>query len=190
MNRWQRMAVWAVPLVALLASGCAAPKIDFANIKQPARAAELDKYNVFVGQWTWEAELLNAQGADKQWTGTAEWKWTLDNRCLHGTMSAKCPDAKFDSAGVWSWHPKDKKYIWWMFNNWGYPQEGTATYDETNKCWSMDYKSVGLDGTSSFGRYTMKVVDPKTLEWTMHEWVDFTHMTSKMEMKGTYKKKS
>ena len=40
-----------VPFVAACLSGCAAPKVDFSQIERPARAAELDEYNVFVGSW-------------------------------------------------------------------------------------------------------------------------------------------
>ncbi len=53
----------------------------------------------------------------------------------------------------------------------------------------MDYKSVGLDGTTSYGRYHMTVVDDDTLDWRMEEWADGLHLVKKMEMKGTYKRK-
>jgi hypothetical protein len=162
--------------------------VDFSKIERPERAGELDAYDVFVGKWTWEAELANAEGADKKWTGRAEWRWALDNRCLHGVMAAKSANAEFEAAGIWSWHPKSKKYIWWMFNNWGYPQEGTARYDKDKRTWAMSYKSVGLDGTASFGEYTMSVVDDNTLDWSVVEWADAMHMAKKMEMTGTYKR--
>ena len=188
MNGLRRISVLTVPVAVLLVSGCASPQIDFSTLERPARAAELDAYNVFVGEWTWEAEVVNAEGLDKDWTGTAKWGWRLDDRCLHGTISGKCPSAGFDAAGIWSWHPKKGQYIWWMFNNWGYPQQGTAGYDDQAKCWSMDYTSVGLDGTTSYGRYRMEIIDNDTLKWTMHEWADMMHLFPKMEMKGTYKR--
>ena len=169
--------------------GCAAPTLDFSTIERPARPAELDAYNVFAGSWIWEAEMLNAEGADRAWNGTAEWRWTLDKRCLHGQMSMTNGRASFDSEGIWSWHPKTKKYVWWMFNNWGYPQQGTADYDESTKTWSMRYTSVGLDGGTSHGRYTITVVDDDTLEWNMAEWADALYLFKKTEMKGTYKRK-
>jgi hypothetical protein len=175
-------------VVSVMLAGCAAPTIDLTTIQRPARPVELDAYNVFLGKWDWTAEVVNAEGADKHWTGTAEWRWTLDDRTLHGLISAKSTNAEFDAAGVWSWNPNSKKYIWWMFNNWGYPQEGTATYREDSQTWTMDYKAIGLDGTPSFGRYVMKVVDSNTLDWTMVEWADFCHLVKKLEMKGTYKR--
>jgi len=188
MSTLRRIAVLAVPVAALLASGCASPTIDFSDIERPPRAAELDAYNAFVGKWIWGAEIVNAEGANKEWTGEATWKWALDERCLRGDISARSSDASFDASGIWSWHPTNKKYIWWMFNNWGYPQEGTASYDAETKCWSMNYKSVGLDGTPSYGRYTMKFVSDDLLEWDLTEWADAMHMFPKLEMKGTYKR--
>ena len=177
-----------LPVAAVL-TGCAAPKIDFAHIHRPPRAAELDAYDVFVGSWTWTAEMANVDGPGKNWTGSAEWKWALDKRCLEGTMTATTDSAGFEAAGVWSWHPKTRKYIWWMFNNWGYPQQGSATYDDSDRSWRMKYKSVGLDGTTSYGSYNMSVVDGSTLEWRVDEWADPFHTIKKMEMTGTYKRR-
>lgn len=181
------LAVLLPSVVAL--SGCAAPKIDFSTIQRPPRPVEMDAYDTFVGSWNWHAELLNAD-KNKEWTGTAEWTWSLDDRVLHGRMSAKSGDTEFEAAGVWSWHPTKRKYIWWMFNNWGYPQEGTAKYDAETKSWVMTYTSVGLDGTTSHGRYEMKPVDENTLDWSMVEWADALHTIKKLEMTGTYTRKS
>jgi hypothetical protein len=166
--------------------GCTARNVDFSTIDRPPRASELDAFNVFVGTWDWEAEMVNAAESSKQWKGSAQWQWGLDDRCLQGEMSAQSADATFKSAGVWSWHPKKKKYIWWMFNNWGYPQQGTATYDPVTRAWRMPYRSIGLDGTTSYGRYDMRAVDNDTLEWGMVEWADPLHMVKKAEMTGTY----
>ncbi len=189
MRTVRTMVALLTPIGILISMGCAASKVDFSKIERPPRPAQLDAFNVFVGYWDWEAEMTNAKGADRNWSGTAEWTWTLDNRCLHGTMSAKTENASFDAAGIWSWNPKSKKYLWWMFNNWGYPQEGTASYDDETRCWRMNYTSIGLDGTTSHGRYRMTVVDNDTLDWQMEEWADPFHLIKKMEMTGSYKRK-
>lgn len=169
--------------------GCAAPKVDFATIVRPEAPPELAAYNVFVGEWTWEAVMLNAEGAGQQWNGTAEWSWILDGRALRGTLMAESGETTFEAIGTWSWHPKKKRYFWGMINNWGYPQHGVAYYDEDAKSWRMDFKSVGLDGTTSYGRYRMTVVDDNTLDWSLTEWADPVHMFKKLEMNGTYKRK-
>ncbi len=183
--------IFAVMLLAgaVLVTGCAEQKVDFSSIQRPARSAELDAYNVFVGSWNWEAELVNADAPDKKWTGTAMWHWTMDDHWLHGQITAESERADFDAAGAWGWNQRTKKYVWWMFNNWGFAQEGTASYNEAERCWKMNYESVGLDGTPSYGYYLMKVVDNDNLEWHNVEWADMTHMIKKMEMKGTYKRK-
>lgn len=168
-------------------SGCVVARVDFEKIKRPARAAELDAYEVFVGSWTWNAEMLNAAGADRAWSGTAKWEWALDKRCLVGEMSSKSEHANFDAIGIWSWHPTTRKYIWTLFNNWGYPQHGDAKYDKDTKTWDMNYRGIGLDGTTSFGRYRMHVVDNDTLEWSVSEWSPL-FLVKKMEMRGTYKR--
>lgn len=173
---------------ATLLTGCSAKNLDLSQISQPDRSARLDAYEVFVGSWTWSATMVNASEGGRDWTGTADWKWSLDGRCLVGNLSAESAHAKFASSGVWSWHPTRKRYIWWMFNNWGYPQQGKANYDESSRTWRMDYRSVGLDGTRSYGRYVMKVVDRDTLDWRMDEWADSLHLYKKMEMVGTYKR--
>jgi len=173
-------------VVALLAVGCTASKVDLSLVQRPERPAELDAYNVFVGSWAWEAKMVVPESEDNAWSGTAEWRWTLDNRCLAGKMVSKSAHAEFEAEGVWSWHPRARKYIWWMFNNWGYPQQGTASYCDKSRTWRMPYKSVGLDGTKSYGRYGLKVIDDNTIEWDVEEWADPMHFFKKLELKGTY----
>lgn len=174
-------------VTVLLAGGCAVARVDFSGMERPPRAAELDAYDVFVGSWTWEAEMLNAQEPDRSWSGTAKWHWALDRRCLVGEISSKSERTDFTASGIWSWHPTQKKYIWTMYNNWGYPQQGKATYDADTKTWDMRYQSIGLDGTTSLGKYRMRIIDHDTLEWSVTEWSPL-YLVKKMEMRGTYKR--
>ena len=187
MNAMRKSAFVIAPVLASLI-GCSARTVNFADIHRPARAAEMSAFDVFVGTWNWQAEMLNADQAHKSWTGTATWQWTLDNRCLHGQLSAKSADCAFDTAGIWTWDVKSKKYIWWMFNNWGYPQQGTAKYDAASRSWTLNYKGTGLDGSASEGQYRLTVVDNNTIKWEMTEWTSM-RLAKKMEMKGTYTRK-
>jgi len=190
MSQSRNWKLGAVLAAIQMAAGCGAPQVDISRIERPARSAGLDAYDVFVGQWTWEATMANADDKNKSWSGTAEWHWTLDKRCLHGQLSSKSAGGKeFSAAGIWGQHPRSRQYIWWMFNNWGYPQEGVADYDAAGKMWTMRYSSIGLDGTPSYGVYTMKVTDADTLAWSMSEWADLCHVFKKMEMSGTYKRR-
>lgn len=168
--------------------GCAAPKVDVSKIQRPERSAKLNAYDVFVGSWTWEAKMLNACGEGEKWTGTAEWEWGMDKRVLSGHMLSKSGKTEFESNGVWTWNA-NRGYQWGMINNWGYIQTGLASYDEADRCWTMNYSSIGLDGTPSYGRYQMHVRDGDTLDWSCVEWADALHLAKKMEMTGTYKRK-
>ena len=188
--QYRRSAFLFVHLALVwMAPACSGPRVDFSEIKRPPRSPELDAYNVFVGMWDWQAEVINAEGSDRTWTGTARWDWALDKRTLEGDMAARTQNAEFAARGVWSWHPKRNEYIWWMFNDWGYPQQGKARYDEGARCWKMKYRAIGLDGSRSYGRYVVQVVDNDTLDWRMQEWADPLHLITKIEMNGTYKRK-
>lgn len=186
---WEWMGLMLVAVWS--GTGCSMPKVDLATIHRPERSAKLDAYNVFVGKWNWTSTLHNAMGKDREWTGQAEWSWTLDGRALRGKLSAASGDGEttYEAEGFWSWHPKRKRYIWWMFNNWGYPEGGTARYDEEQRRWTMNYRTVGLDGTTSYGRHVITVRDENTLDWTMEEWADPLHTMPKMRMTGTCKRR-
>ena len=184
-----RQFLLAVLPVAVLCCGCADLKSRMADIRPPDRPSQLSAYDSFVGSWEWEAKVVGLEDdPEGQWTGTATWAWTLDKRFLRATMSARNNNSSFDAAGFWSWHPTKKKYVWWMFSNWGYPQEGTAHYDSSAQRWVMPYTSVGLDGTTSYGRYEMVVAGPDRLEWRMSEWADPLHLVKKSEMVGAYQR--
>jgi hypothetical protein len=188
MSTLRQLSKFAI-IAAIALTGCAAKTVDMSKIHRPDRPSELDAYNTFVGSWTWQAEMMNADQAHRNWTGTAEWSWALDNRALHGHLTSTSGDVSFESAGLWSVSPGSKKYVWWMFNNWGYMQHGKATYNAGCKTWTMPFKSTGLDGTASEGEYVITVVDNNTLRWELHEWASM-HMAKKIEMKGTYTRKS
>lgn len=171
-----------------LAVGCTPRTVDADMLRRPGRAGQLDALNVFVGSWTWEAQVLNAAPGVKHWSGTAQWQWSLDDRCLRGEIASRSGETKFTSSGLWGWDGRARRYVWSMYNDWGHPQQGTARYDDDRKRWVMPYRSIGLDGTPSHGRYLMTVVNADTLEWEMIEWADGLHLFKKMEMKGTYRR--
>ncbi len=186
----RRSGLRALGFVAVLAcaGGCGG-KAGYGDLQRPARPAEMSAYAPFVGSWTWEADMTIRDQPAERWTGTAEWRWTLDERLLAGRISASSGDNAFDSEGMWGLNPRSGKYVWWMFNNWGYPQHGTARYKAADRCWTMHYRSIGLDGTTSHGRYKLRFVDDNTIDWQMTEWLDPLHLIQKVEMKGTYRRK-
>ena len=52
----------------------------------------------------------------------------------------------------------------------------------------MNYTAIGLDGTTSYGRYDLEVVDNDTINWNSTEWADALRTVKKLDMKGTYKR--
>lgn len=174
--------------VAAAAIGCTPKNVSPDMLTRPARAPQLEALRVFVGAWTWEAEILNAEPGVRNWAGTASWTWTLDGRCLKGDIASQSGATRFASSGMWGWDDRARRYAWSMYNDWGHPQQGTASYNAKTGKWVMPYRSIGLDGTPSYGRYLMTVVDNNTLEWEMVEWADRLHLITKMEMKGTYRR--
>ncbi len=55
--------------------GCAARNVDLSQVQRPARSPKLSAFDVFVGSWTWKAEILNADEKSRHWSGTAQWEW-------------------------------------------------------------------------------------------------------------------
>ena len=176
-------------LVSLTVSqfGCHANSARIA-LQRPAQPAEMNAFAPFVGSWTWTAKETTSGDAARTWSGTTKWEWALDNRCLHGQLTARAGDLSYDSTGMWTWNVSKRQYQFWMFNNWGYPREGVAHYNAADKSWTMPYRCTGLDGTNSHGRYTIKFIDDNTFDWTMTEWADALHMVKKIELAGQYKR--
>ena len=133
-------------VVLLSVAGCMKPQEKLATLQRPERSAEMDALETFVGAWDVEAEMLGVEGADRMWKGMAEWRYTLDGRALAGNMSLRNPKAPFQTQGLWSYNPAKKTYVWSIFNDWGYPQQGKAKYKVDKQTWVMDYVGSGLDG--------------------------------------------
>ncbi len=186
MNVATRLGAGVVALAAAMSAGCMVKNIDLSRIAQPERAAALDAYDVFVGEWSWEAAVQNTDGPGKYWQGQAKWQWTLGKRCLTGTLSAKSDVATYNATGLWSWNPKTRAYEWSVFNDWGYTQHGSAKYDDAKRCWRMPFRGTGLDGTTSYGEHRMTVIDNDHLEWAFEEWTGPLHLIQKTKITATY----
>jgi len=181
----QRMVLTAVLIGGPAWFGCSARRVDVASLQRPERAAELDAFDAFVGNWKWTATMEVGESSET-WSGTSRWSWTLDKRCLQGQMTTRSANQEYETVGLWGWNAKQKQYEWSMFNSWGYPQVGTADYDASDKSWTLKYRSVGMDGTTSYGRMGLTIVDANTMDWTMTEWADPLHLVKKMRLTGRF----
>ena len=186
-TRWSTGIVLGV--LALLV-GCQQPMNMEQMMTQPPRPTELDRLNIFVGQWEGTMEMT-MPGTDKPTMGkgvnTVSWdadKWVLVER-FEGTMGEK--NTRYASVGIWTWDPKINKFRTYWFDNYGASGTGMCTYDEANKTWRMSSKGKSSAG-STCGEGTTKIINNNTMEWNYTEW-DGLKLAKCMEMKATSKRK-
>ena len=124
MTRWQMIAAGLAGLAFAPWCGCATMEpggeaTDLGSLVRPERAAEMDAFDVFVGAWDFKAEMMEVEGPNRMWTGLAEWKYSLDGRCLIGAMSLSNPQTQYQSEGHWTWNPGKQRYEFAIYNDWG-----------------------------------------------------------------------
>lgn len=177
----------AALLVAVLV-GCQAPKIDLDEMmKAPPRPAELDQLEMLVGTWEVTAEM-KVEGSGEVMTGrgveTISWdadKWLLVDRFEY-TLG---DEGKVTGLAIWTWDAKAKKYRLWAFDNYGYYETGTATYDEDSRTWRFKTKSRNPGtGENYVGEGALTMVDCDTQEWNMTYW-DGWKLMKAFEIEGT-----
>ena len=61
MNMMRRSLAILISTMFLVVLGCASPKLDFAALERPPRAAELGAFDVFVGEWDWQADVVDIE---------------------------------------------------------------------------------------------------------------------------------
>lgn len=161
-----------VPVVGCMSSG-----MDMDAMVQPARPAELNHLDQFVGTWNGEWTMKVA-GADEPVTGsgTNEIRWGVGNRYLVETMTMNMGEGKTGNGmGLWTWDPRAKKFRTWWFDDWGMNGKGTATYCPGCRCFCFKGKSYNMEmGMSTVGEGCMQFVDDNTMEWCWRERIPWT----------------
>jgi hypothetical protein len=179
-------------LLVVVLAGCQAPKADLDELmKPPPRPVELDQLEMLVGTWEGAGEMKVA-GADEVMTShgveTTAWegdKWLLVSRFDYSLGE----QGKAIGVGIWTWDPKAKKYRLWAFDNYGYCETGTATYDEDSRTWRLKTKSRNPGtGESYVGEGTLTMPDDDTQEWEFTYWDDWK-LNKCFEMAGTSRRK-
>ncbi len=168
-NRAIRHFVFAI--VLLFTFGCI-PKMSVEQIRefQPERPAELDRLNMFLGEWettgTIELAMLDEPIAT---SGSNRAVWTLDGRVLedHADLDMG-PFGRVKGKTMWAWDPAMGKYRMWWFDTLGETSEVVATFNERTDTWRMKAKGQKY-GQHTSGRGTIRRVDDDTLEWTWNE---------------------
>jgi hypothetical protein len=168
--------------------GCQQPKTDLSEMmKPPERPAELDRLEMFVGTWKGVAEM-SVPGSDEVMTSkgveTMGWdadKWLLVSHFEYGAEG----ESPTRGVAIWTWDPRAGKYRVWTFDNHGYCEEGSATYDEDTGIWRFKTKSRSqVTGREFSGEGKLKMADDSTMDWDWTVW-DGWKLRKLFEMKGT-----
>ena len=174
MNRI-RLAGVAVILLALTLTGCQKPDMDLAEMmKLPPRGPELAHLDAFVGAWHGIGKA-KMEGSDELITtsGVEDVRWEADGRILVDTYEYTMADVedKYRGISVMLWDPKAEKIRSWSFSNYGEVGEGTMTYDEATRTWTMKGKGYDLaSGHRTCGHGTVTFEDDNTQRW---EWTEY-----------------
>jgi len=179
------LALMAIPLSATL--GCSMNKSEGDPMAKPARPAELDRLNDWVGTWK-NSGTMKMAGSDETMTmnGTNTVQWDIGQRYISERMSATDNKGnKFEGVGLWTYDPKIKKYRIWWFDDYGGASAGTATYNEGTRTWTFKGKNRNMPmgvTTTSVGKATW--TDNRSMTWS-HTEKAMMGMMKVMEANGT-----
>ncbi len=157
--------------VLLFTFGCI-PKMSVEQIRefQPERPAELERLNMFLGEWettgTIEMAFLEAPIAT---SGRNKAEWTLDGYVLEDRADLDMgPFGRVKGKTLWAWDPALGKYRMWWFDTMGETSDVVATFNERTNTWRMKAKGQKY-GRHTSGSGTIRRIDENTLEWTWNE---------------------
>jgi hypothetical protein len=172
--------------VLAFAAGCQQPNLE-EMMQVPPRPVELDRLAMFEGSWEGTGEMRMGDQV-LQSRGRSTYAWDADKRVMteRGEFSCGKNNTTMQSLGVWHWDDGDKKFrtYWADTMGWG---NGTARYDAEARVWHLQGNSHYGGHTGNF-RGTGRMIDDRTMEWTMKE-TDALGLMTFMEMKGTMKKR-
>lgn len=177
---------------AMLMVGCAKPQqMDPSAMKMPARAAELDRLEQWVGTWQSTGEMKGPDGKTMHMTSTSTVGWECDRNVLVERMEGTCEemkDMKMVGMVVYRWDPNDKEYETAFYDNMGMAADGDMTYNEATKTWTMKGEGYNpMHGQKTHWVGQVKMPDSSTMEWTWETW-DAWKMKKLEEGKGTAKR--
>ena len=171
MKRMNLIAQFGVSGLLLLGMGCI-PKMSVEQISQyqPERPAELDRLDMFLGEWettgTIDLAMLDGPSAT---SGRNRAEWTLDGYILEDKADLDMgPFGRMKGTTLWTYDPAIDRYRMWWFDTMGETSAVVATFDEARQTWRM--KAAGQKyGRRTSGRGTIRRIDDNTLEWTWDE---------------------
>lgn len=152
-------------------TGCI-PKMTVEEIRQfqPERPAELDRLDMFLGEWETNGTIEMAMLDEPITTsGRNRAEWTLDRHIVedHADLDMG-PFGRMQGKTLWTYDPAIGKYRMWWFDTLGETSEVVATFDERRDMWRMKARGQKY-GRQTSGRGTIRRIDANTLEWTWDE---------------------
>ncbi|MGB0715489.1 MAG: hypothetical protein ACPGXK_06405 [Phycisphaerae bacterium] len=187
------VSLFSLGLFGIVLTGCM-PDMTLEEMKtmmdeEMKRPSELDKLDMFVGNWSGDGEATFHMKESRtiKFTGNSSMKWGGDGWYLVDEFDGNMEIfGKHVGLNVWTYDPGSKSYRTTWFGNGGQSGSGVAKYDEEKNIWTMNGKTESSWGTMN-GKGTMKFTDKDTMVW---EWTEFGPFGSKvMEMKGTSHRK-
>ncbi|HUU99207.1 MAG TPA: hypothetical protein VM487_26030 [Phycisphaerae bacterium] len=190
MSRSRIIGAGLAAVLAAMLIGCQQQQVDMAEMMKP-RPAELDQLEMLVGTWEGTAETKVA-GSDEVMTGEGveTYSWDADKWLLVNHFEYKTGDeGEMRGLAIWTWNAKAEKYRIWSFDNGGYCESRSATYDQETKTWHFKGKSRNtVSGEKFVGKGSSQMVDSDTQEWNYTVW-DGWKLRKLMEFKGTSHRK-
>lgn len=186
-------ALYRLSLVSLscaMLTGCM-PKMSIEEMKaaMPQRPAELDKLNVFIGQWEFEGETKFC-GLDQvlKSSGTNEAKWDGDGWFLVSRGLFSMGElGEMTGVETWTYDTHDKVYRSTWVDTMGSIGTGVIRHDEKTNTWRVRATSHGPFGKTT-GKGKVQLIDDDTMEWTWTEYA-MGGLVKTMEMSGTSRRK-
>lgn len=155
----------------LSTTGCL-PKLsstDLARLR-PERPVELDRLNMFLGEWETTGEIKLAVSDEIIHTkGRNKAHWSMDGRMLldHAELDMG-PMGPMTGMSIWTYDEGSGKFRMWWFDSFGETSEAVAKWNERRRSWML--KATGRKyGYTTSGHGSVRVIDDNTVEWT---WVE------------------
>lgn len=191
-----RKLLVAAMAVGLL-GGCAGKRGGMDMPQKPAVANEMALLGDMVGSWssTWEfcgkmAEEMRKQHPDAPMTFKGETTWVpyMDGLWYKAEGWYEMgPDLRATYVEYIGYSPKDRAFHSYFFSDMGEVGHGVfRTCGDDTRCFNMKWRGHDLNGVTKSGEGCMRFVDRDTVEYC---WSENLGLFSKMEMKGTSKRK-
>lgn len=149
----------------------------------PKPGPEHKKLEVFAGSWTLDGDFkASSMGNGGKLTENEKCEWMDGNFFLVCHADAKTSMGDASAFSVMGYSTDDKTYTYREFNSMGEYMESKGALDGDTWTWTGDDK---MNGTTTKGKFTMKMTSPTSYNFTYEMSKDGTNWTVVMEGKAT-----